>query len=230
MLKVGIVGDIGSGKTEVLRLMRDLGAEALEADAIARDVVRPGSEALRAIGGRFGRRYVRPNGTLDRAALGRLVFSDESARQALNEIMYPAIRERMAARIEELRSRERPPDVVAFEAAVLKEMNALALADVVVRVEAPREARLERIRARNGLPDSEAQARLAAQERIALSDVPADFVIENDGDLDGLRHRVRDLWRRLHALTSGAGEEGHPDARAACSSGRSRRNRGLKPS
>jgi dephospho-CoA kinase len=199
MLTLGIVGDIGSGKTEVLRLLRECGAVVLEADAIAREVVAPGSPALRAIVARFGNQYLLPDGTLDRKALGRLVFSDEAARRALNDIMYPAIRDRIAARLEELRGSSAPPEIVAVEAAVLKEMNALSWADVLVQVHAPRPVRLARIQARDGLTRAEAEARLAAQERAGVSDVEAAFVVDNGADHQALRELVMDLWSRLRA-------------------------------
>ncbi len=197
MLVLGIVGETGTGKTTVLRMLEARGAAVVEMDQIAREVAAPGSEAVREIREAFGADYVRADGSLERGALGRCVFSDEAARRRLNAIMHPRMLTRLRARLGELRSQAPAPPVVAIEAAVLAEMGALGLVDCLVRVDAPHAARRERICRRDGLPVSEADARLASQHRARLGDLDADCVIDNGGDLAQTETQVQTLWQDL---------------------------------
>ncbi|MFQ5811035.1 MAG: dephospho-CoA kinase [Armatimonadota bacterium] len=194
-LIVGVVGESGSGKTVVLEMLRSLGAATIEADAVARDVVAPGSDVLESIADTFGGDFIRADGSLDRKALGRLVFSDEEARRKLNALTHPAMLLRVKAQIEELADRDCPPGVVAVEAAVLREMGALELVDVVIMVKAPRALRLERIRRRDSLTADEAEARLAAQEDAGLGRLEADHVVDNGRDVACTRQQVRTVWQ-----------------------------------
>jgi len=196
---IGVVGESGSGKTVVLEMLRELGAATIEADAIAREVVAPGSPVLKAIGRRFGPEYLRPDGSLDRKALGQLVFSDEQARRTLNALTHPAMLSRIKARIGELAGGRAPPVTVALEAAVLREMGALDLVDVLIMVRAPRSRRLQRIRRRDSLTEVEAEARLAAQEEAGLGQMKADFVVDNAGDIALTGEQVMAIWPRIGA-------------------------------
>jgi len=199
VLVVGIVGESGSGKTTVLDMLAQRGAAIIEADAIARQVVAPGSPAWEQIRHSFGPDYLRADGSLDRAALGRLIFSDEAARQRLNAITHPPLLRRIEAELERLASKRQPPQVVALEAAVLKEMGALGLADAVVLVTAPLAARVARLRRRDKLPEAEARERLRSQERAGLAEVAAQEVLDNGGSLKQTRAQVDALWECLQA-------------------------------
>lgn len=208
MLVVGIVGDSGSGKTTVLNLLAERGAAVIEADAIAREVVAPGSPAWHQIRQAFGSEYLTENGSLDRAALGRLIFSDEEARQQLNEITHPPMLERIEAQLQRLAAEPPAPRIVALEAAVLKEMGALELVDVVVGVRAPLPQRVARLRQRDGLPEVEARQRLRSQEQAGLAQVPAQETIDNGGSLTQTRDRVAALWQRLLARSRATNPRG----------------------
>jgi dephospho-CoA kinase len=198
-LVVGVVGESGSGKTVVLQMLRALGAAIIEADAVARDVVAPGSAVLQAITDAFGAGFVRRDGSLDRKALGRVVFGDDEARRKLNALTHPAMLARIRAEIRELAGGECGPEVVALEAAVLGEMGALELVDALIMVRAPRAVRLQRIRQRDGLSAEDAEARLAAQEQARLGELEADFVVDNAGSLTATRQQVQAVWGRLMA-------------------------------
>ena len=201
-LIVGVVGESGSGKTVVLEMLWALGAATIEADAVARAVVAPGSEVLKAIAEALGPQFVRPDGSLDRKALGRVVFSDAAARRRLNALTHPAMLEVIQGRIRELACGDEPPGVIALEAAVLGQMGALDLVDRLIMVQAPREVRRERIRSRDGLTVVEAEARLSAQESDGLGQLKADFVVDNAGDLARTRQQVVAIWEHIG---SGAG-------------------------
>jgi dephospho-CoA kinase len=196
-LIIGVVGESGSGKTVVLEMLGRLGAATIEADAIAREVVAPGSAVLKAIGEHFGAEFLRPDGALDRKALGRLVFSDEGARRALNALTHPAMLSRINGRIAALAGGRPPPAAIGLEAAVLQEMGALDLVDVLIMVRAPRALRLERIRRRDSVTEREAEARLAAQEDAGLGRLAADFVVDNGGALALTEEQVREVWPRM---------------------------------
>lgn len=210
MLVVGIVGDSGSGKTTVLELLGQRGAAIIEADAIARQVVAPGSSACRQIASTFGPEYLREDGSLDRAALGRLVFSNEAARQRLNAITHPPMLRRIEAELARLAGQQAPPSVVALEAAVLKEMGALELVDLVIRVTAPLATRVARLRERDDLSEEEARQRLRSQAQAGLAGISAQETVDNGGSLDRTRAQVAALWERVaaRAEAEAAGEPG----------------------
>ncbi len=194
-LIVGLTGGIGSGKSTVARMLAKLGAEVIDADAIARELVRPGTPILAAIGRRFGPQFIDDSGALRRKELGALVFADRAALSALNEMTHPAIMSTIEARVTVARLAEAP--VVAIDAALLIELNVHKRCDQLIVVRADASVRVSRIVARDGLPAERARARIAAQisdeARLAL----ADHVIDNDGDLTELERSVVDVWRRL---------------------------------
>jgi dephospho-CoA kinase len=196
-LVVGVVGESGSGKTVVLSMLGDLGAATIEADAIAREVVAPGSDVLRGIADSFGSRFLLPDGSLDRKSLGRLVFADEAARRRLNALVHPAMLSRIETQVQDAMQREVPPRVIALEAAVLEEMGALELVDVLVMVRAPRDVRLDRICRRDNLSGEDADARLAAQEQAGLGELETALVVDNGGDVARTREAVRVVWQQI---------------------------------
>jgi dephospho-CoA kinase len=195
MLKVGLTGGIGAGKSEVSRLLAELGAVVVDADRIAREVVEPGTDGLRAVVAEFGDGVLEPDGSLDRAALGAVVFADPERLAALNAVVHPLV----AARSAELEAAAGPGAVVVHDVPLLAENGLADLYDKVLVVDASEETRLDRLVRRRGMSESDARARMAAQatreERLAV----ADLVIDNDGPLDALEPQVREAWSALTA-------------------------------
>lgn len=195
MIVVGIVGGIGAGKTEVLRLLADLGAATVAADELNREVLAPGAETLGAVREAFGEAYFEADGQLRRRALGDLIFRDEAARRRLEAIVHPAMLARLQARLARWRTAQVPVAVV--EAAVLAQMGALELVDRVLLVSAPESLRRQRLQARDGLDAGQVGQRLALQAQMGLDAPAADYEIVNDGDLTSLREKVERFWRWL---------------------------------
>ena len=192
MRRVGLTGGIGSGKSTVAQMFADLGAWVVEADAIAREVVAPGSEGLAELVERFGSQILTDNGDLDRAAVAAVVFSDPSARERLNAIVHPLIARRTTELIAAI-----PQDaVLVHDVPLLVELGMQATYDLVVVVDAPDDVRVQRL-VQRGLDEDDARARIAAQasrdERLAVADV----IIENTGDLDDLRTQVKAAWPQV---------------------------------
>ncbi|MFC9326823.1 dephospho-CoA kinase [Kitasatospora sp. NPDC057015] len=193
MLKIGLTGGIGAGKSEVSRLLASYGAVVVDADLIAREVVAPGTEGLAAVLAEFGPGVLRADGELDRPALGALVFADPERLRALNAIVHPLVRARSAA----LEEAAAPDAVVVHDVPLLAENGLGPLYDLVVVVDAADEVRLDRLVRLRGMARAEAEARMAAQatrqDRLAI----ADIVIDNGGSLETLAPRVREVWEDL---------------------------------
>ncbi|MBB2746904.1 UNVERIFIED_ORG: dephospho-CoA kinase [Microbispora rosea subsp. rosea] len=201
MLKVGLTGGIGSGKSEVSRRLAARGAVVVDADKIAREVVEPGTPGLAEIVEVFGEDVIRPDGTLDRERLGAIVFADAEKLKVLNGIVHPKVGERS-----EQLQREAPDDaVVVYDVPLLAENNLAPLYDVVIVVDTPDEVRLERLLRFRGMPEADARARIAAQasreDRLRI----ADIVIRNEGSLGNLDAQVDKVWQDLSARTSAKG-------------------------
>ncbi len=200
MLRVGLTGGIGSGKSEVSRRLAERGAVLIDADVAAREVVVPGSPGLARIAGTFGPGVLRPDGSLNRERLGEIVFSDPGLRTKLNEIVHPLVRAWMQAAEEAaVRAAAGAPagPVVVHDVPLLAESRGRAGFDVVIVVDVPPEAQAERLVRLRGMPAEQARARMAAQasreQRLAL----ADIVIDNSGSLDDLDRRVGEVWADL---------------------------------
>ncbi|GAA1509087.1 dephospho-CoA kinase [Streptomyces albidochromogenes] len=193
MLKVGLTGGIGAGKSEVSRLLVSYGAVLIDADKIAREVVEPGTPGLAAVVEAFGQDVLAADGTLDRPKLGSIVFADASRLATLNAIVHPLV----GARSAELEGEAGDGAVVIHDVPLLTE-NALApLYDLVVVVDASPKTQLDRLVRLRGMTEDEARARMAAQatreQRLAI----ADLVIDNDGPLEALEPQVRKVWEGL---------------------------------
>jgi dephospho-CoA kinase len=207
MLKVGLTGNIASGKSVVAGVWKALGAPLIDADLLARRAVEPGTPALRAIAERWGAAVLSADGALDRAGLREIVFRDPGERRRLEEIVHPAVaalRDREYERLE----REGRPVVVAdipllFEAGLAPEF------DLVVLVDAPEETRRARIVRHRGLTAEEADRMIAAQLPAADKRARADLVIENDGTLAELEARAAEAWRTIEARAARLGEGAH---------------------
>jgi len=193
VLLVGLTGGIGSGKSTVARLLAERGAVVVDADAIARDVVEPGTPGFDAVVDRFGFDVIAPDGSLDRAALADIVFHDEAARLDLNAITHPLVGEEMTRRMGEA-----PPDAVVVLDVPLLAESTRRIYDVVVVVEAPVDVRLDRLEGR-GVDRDDATARIAAQATDEERRAVADVVLDNGGDLESLERQVDDLWPDLVA-------------------------------
>ncbi|MDD9350588.1 dephospho-CoA kinase [Mumia sp.] len=193
MIRVGLTGGIGSGKSAVSTLLRDRGAVIIDSDVLAREVVEPGTPGLAAVVERFGDDVLTADGQLDRPALGALVFSDLSARRDLEDIVHPLVRARGA----DLEAQAGPDAVVVHDVPLLVETGQASRFDLVVVVDAPVEVQIERLVTQRGMSREEAASRIAAQasrdDRLAAADV----VIDNTGSLDDLAREVEQLWTTL---------------------------------
>ena len=194
-MRVGLTGGIGSGKSTVSARLAELGAVVVDYDLLAREAVEPGTAGLAAVVERFGPHVLTPQGTLDRPALGRVVFADEAARRDLEGITHPAIR-KLAAR----REAEAPAGaVVVHDHPLLVEMGMAQRCDLVVVVDVPEDVQVERLVRDRGMTEEDARARLAAQSPRDARRAAADVVLANEGSLDDLRTAVDALWERLSA-------------------------------
>ncbi|MGA5409029.1 dephospho-CoA kinase [Streptomyces lavendulocolor] len=200
MLKVGLTGGIGAGKSEVSRLLSSYGAVLIDADKIAREVVEPGTPGLAAVVAAFGPDVLTAEGTLDRPRLGSIVFSDPESLATLNGIVHPLV----GARSAELEAAAGPGAVVIHDVPLLTENGLAPLYDLVVVVDASPGTQLDRLVRLRGMTEADARSRMSAQatreQRLAV----ADLVIDNDGPLEALEPQVREVWDRL---VERAGEE-----------------------
>ncbi|MEU3478604.1 dephospho-CoA kinase [Streptomyces sp. NPDC033754] len=193
MLKVGLTGGIGAGKSEVSRLLVSYGAVLIDADRIAREVVEPGTPGLAAVVAAFGDDVLTGDGALDRPKLGSIVFADADRLATLNAIVHPLV----GARSAELESRAGTGDVVVHDVPLLTENGLAPLYDLVVVVDASPETQLDRLVRLRGMAETEARARMTAQATRAQRLAIADLVIDNDGPLDALEPQVRKVWDEL---------------------------------
>jgi dephospho-CoA kinase len=193
MLKVGLTGGIGAGKSEVSRLLAEHGAVLIDADRIAREVVAPGTPGLASVVAAFGPDVLTADGGLDRPRLGSIVFADPDRLAALNAIVHPLV----GARSHELESAADPGAVVVHDVPLLTENGLAPRYDLVIVVDAPPAVQLDRLVRLRGMTEDDARARMAAQatreQRLAV----ADIVITNDVPLDALHRRVREVWDEL---------------------------------
>jgi dephospho-CoA kinase len=193
MLLVGLTGGIASGKSTVSALLAERGAEVIDADHIARQVVMPGTHAWYKIRDHFGPGVLFPDGAIDRQALADIVFADPAKLTLLNEITHPEIFARIADRLEAHHDQD---VVVVLDAALLIEAGLADGVDVVVVTHSPREIQLERLAAK-GMAAGDAEARIGAQLAPEKRLARADIVIDNTGSLEELASRVDEVWEEL---------------------------------
>ena len=193
MLRVGLTGGIGSGKSEVASILQSLGARIVDADVLAREVVAPTTSGFAEIAARWPS-VIDPTGGLDRAALAAIVFADANERDALNAIVHPRVRAR-AAEIE----REASDAIVVHVVPLLFEGDYWKACDATIVVIAPLEARIARVAARDGLARAEIEQRIAAQIDPNEARRRATYAIENDADLATLASRTAAVWASLAA-------------------------------
>jgi dephospho-CoA kinase len=204
MLRVGLTGGIGSGKSTVSALLASHGAVVIDYDELARAVVEVGSPALAAIGRRFDG-VIAADGSLDRPALGAVVFSDPVARADLEAITHPAIGELAVSR----EAAAGPDAIVVHDNPLLVEMGAAANCDVVIVVDVPPEVQLERLTRDRGMTASDAQARIASQASREVRTGAADLLIDNTGPLDELATIVGGVWNELVSKAAAGGGRAH---------------------
>jgi dephospho-CoA kinase len=197
MFLVGLTGNIGSGKSTVAQLLSERGATIIDADVLARRAVESGTEAHRAIAERWGTSILSADGTLDRAALRRIVFSDPAELEQLNAMVHPEV-ERMRGELVE-RARQRGDRLVVCDIPLLFERRMTEAFERIVLVDAPRPVRLERLVRERGLRETEAMDMIVAQMPAELKRARADFVIDNDSSLTALDQRVAEVWSALTA-------------------------------
>lgn len=195
MTRIGLTGGVGSGKSTVATMLAAKGALVIDADALAREVVAPGSEGLAEVVSAFGSDVLADDGSLNRAALAEIVFADGQARARLNAITHP----RIAARTAELMAQATAGQVVVHDVPLLVENNLAPAYDLVVVVEADKQTRLTRLAGR-GMPNEEAQRRMDSQASDADRRAVADVVIVNNGSPEELQRAVDDLWQQVVAL------------------------------
>ena len=198
MLRVGLTGGIGSGKSEVARRLVAHGAVLIDADVAAREVVVPGSRGLRRIVAAFGEEVLSPDGSLDRARLGEIVFGDPELRAKLNAIVHPLVREWMdAAERTAVQAADRRGPIAVHDVPLLAESRRKSGFDLVIVVDVPPELQVQRLVSQRGLTPDQARARMNAQARREQRLEVADVVISNSGSLDDLDHRVAEVWAEL---------------------------------
>ena len=201
MLRVGLTGGIGSGKSTVGALLAEHGALVIDSDALAREVVAAGSTGLAAVVDAFGPEVLTATGELDRAAMGRRVFADPAARARLEAVIHPLVRRRAA----EIEATAPTDAVVVHDIPLLVETGQAGNFDVVVVVDAPVEIQLDRLARERGMTAEEARSRIGAQasreERLAV----ADHVVANDATLAQLSRAVDRLWTQLSRHRDGGG-------------------------
>lgn len=197
MLVIGLTGNIAAGKSSVARHYAEWGATLIDADALARKAVAPGTPARRAIKARWGAAVLGPDGALDRAALRRIVFADATERAALDAMVHPEVARLRAAAVAAARAREEK--VVICDIPLLFEAGLTDTVEAIVLVDAPRAVRLHRLMRDRGLDETEAAAMIDAQWPSEPKRARADWIIENDGTTAELEARARTVFSAMTA-------------------------------
>jgi len=195
---VGLTGGIGSGKSTVAEMLTARGAVVIDADALAREVVEPGTPGFEAVVAAFGEAIVAPDGGLDRSALASIVFADPGRRAQLEAIVHPAVARRVA---EIAATHAETDDVVVLDSPLLIETGRHRDVELVIVVSAETDTQIQRLVTR-GMDEADARARLASQMPLAEKAEVADVVLDNEGTLDDLEGQVDRLWSDLSAPTA----------------------------
>ena len=200
MLRVGLTGGIGSGKSEVSKRLAAYGAALIDADVAARAVVEPGTPGLGEITAVFGPQVLLPDGRLNRERLGQIVFADDGALAKLNAIVHPLVHERTQQLEQQAAATLGPGGIIVHDVPLLAENGLQNGFDTVIVVDAPDDQRLQRLIETRGMTADHARERMAAQagrdQRLAI----ADIVVDNSGTLADLDQQVAEVWSVLHDL------------------------------
>lgn len=197
-LTIGLTGGIASGKSTVTKMIRELGIPVIDADQIARDVVKVGEEAYKQIIQTFGQNILQENGEIDRAKLGAIVFHNEQERKKLNAIVHPAVRQRMLAEKEAYV--QKGAKTVVLDIPLLFESELTHLIDKIIVVYVDDDVQLERLMKRNGFSKEEALARIRAQMPLREKVKKADAVIDNNGTIEETKQQLLQIFKRWNAL------------------------------
>ncbi|QKW49330.1 dephospho-CoA kinase [Streptomyces buecherae] len=200
MLKLGLTGGIGAGKSEVSRLLASYGAVVIDSDKIAREVVEPGTPGLAAVVAEFGEEILDSEGRLDRPKLGSIVFADPQRLAALNAIIHPLVRDRSA----ELESEAGADSIVVHDVPLLTENGLAPLFDLVLVVDASPQTQVDRLVRLRGMTEEEARSRMTAQATREQRKAVADLIVDNDGPLEALEPQVRKVWEQLKERAASA--------------------------
>jgi len=193
MLRIGLTGGIGAGKSSVARMLAERGAVVIDADQISRELVEPGAPALEALVAEFGQEILQPDGTLSRAQLAAIAFRDAGATQRLNAIMHPRIRDEAERRIAE----HPEAAVVVYDMPLLVETGQQDLVDIVLVVDVPEETQVERAVEFRGLDRDDVQRRMGVQASRSERAAVADVTISNDGSPEETARQVDQFWADL---------------------------------
>jgi dephospho-CoA kinase len=194
---IGLTGNIACGKSQIAGMLRDLGAELIDADRVAHELLEPGTPEYGRIVERFGREILLPDGAIDRRKLGGIVFADPLALRDLEQILHPGVRPRIRARFAAAQA-----PVVAVEAIKLLEVGLYLETDAVWVVTADRDTQIQRLMHSRGLSRQEAETRVDAQPPQSEKVARADVVIDNSGDLSRSREQVIAAWRTIESGTA----------------------------
>lgn len=199
MLRVGLTGNVGAGKSTLVSLFAGWGATVIDADVLAREVVEPGGAVLKLVAEIFGEHVIAEDGRLDREAMRRIVFTDAGAREQLEAILHPAIR----ARFRELfiEAEARGDRIIIGVVPLLYEKKMDEEFDVVLLVDAPLDLRIERLVNKRGLSVEDANAVAAAQVPAEQKRARADLIIDNDSDIPTLERRAWETWKEIEKLS-----------------------------
>lgn len=201
MLKVGLTGSIAVGKSFVLGVLAELGCQVIDADAIARQVVKPGTKGLKLVCNAFGEGVLNDDGTLNRGTLGAIVFADEAKRKQLNSLLHPLIIAAQDERIHEFEQRD-PDGIVIIDAALMIESGGYRRLDKLIVAHCRPEVQLQRLMKRDGLSREAAEQRISSQMSQEEKQRYADFLIDTSGDFDGTRAQVKAVYEQLRAVSA----------------------------
>lgn len=192
---IGLTGGIGSGKSTVSQLLAELGAIIIDADKVGHQAFLPNTPAWHDVTAAFGQQIITPSGEIDRQKLGQIVFNDPESLSRLNQIMHPRMYDMMQEKIKEYRKQEAA--VVVVEAAILIEANWQSLVDQIWVTVTPESTVIKRLKEQRGLDEEQTLARIRSQLPIDERRRHADVIIDNNGDLDQVREKVKELWQKL---------------------------------
>jgi dephospho-CoA kinase len=195
---IGLTGNIASGKTEVAKIFRELGAKIIDADKIAREVVEPGEPAWQEIVEEFGSDILNSDGSINRKNLGEIIFNDNRKREQLNRITHPRIMAKIKGAIDNYKKEN--VKLVTIEAALIVERGGLLnVIDELIVVSTDAETQIARIMARDGLQRDEALSRMESQMPISEKTKHAAYIIDNSGSLGETRKQVEEVWEKINS-------------------------------
>ncbi|MFZ5517704.1 MAG: dephospho-CoA kinase [Candidatus Zhuqueibacterota bacterium] len=197
MLKVGITGGIGCGKSEVCRLLEKQGIPVIHADVVAKDIVNENEQVKRQLKQAFGDDVYLPDDTLDRKRVADIIFNDENAKMQINRIVHPHVLEYQKNELLRMKASGKVK-IACVEAALIFEAGSQNQFDIIVVVAATPETIMNRLKVRDGLSEDEIMKRIKSQMELAEKIKRADFVVHNDGPLDELNHKVKRLFNWLN--------------------------------